>query len=693
MQVLDRLNPLLEPNGELMLNERGLVEGQVTILKPHKDFRLFLTMDPAKGEISRAMRNRGLEVAFLPDQLTPRDLVWCLSLMGMPTRGLPELVVEQHRAIVAASAGEAGVHITARQLIKWGHVFMALVVRGTHPSEAWVSATELVYAVGGGSWLEKAVGMGKEYAERMKGAVEEDGSTGMRVGGEWSGGGRGAATNREAQALLEVLRGGSKEGVSDAAILLAEGMALGCGNEALSLVQHLNARGGGGLEGVLGQLVKVEAHPVRRRLAILRSELMRGIDEVVGADALEGRPADVRGDPVYTIGVVSKHRKRAVDGGSWDLHEDLMAKHTGMVRYVFDGVAELCASSGPASGGRGISSAIVQGGKGVDEVAAVRGPAMAAVKSLAAALDSWWSDTAVTSGWEGALEIGRALLNFRGSLTGGGGLVDVVVAWRWLVKSCGKGGIIPPDAAVKLRVACKNETGVDLGGECAALMARCDDGMRIAVGGGGGLAGGAGGIRGYASEEAYGKEKGLQDACRSVAVRATTFEHPSRHTKFLHAKNVPSIQQTAKPKYRPRPHPDLLVRRWFEFAWDELMLGDAESACLPFGALILPYAYKKKVAESIAAVRCLRGWEGEEALSLSLAGVPLELEAMKEDAKMMCLGELGAGLIEAVRGLGKNPLGIHKNRVEGWRIPILPAMDQSALLREKVRRFVLNPKP
>ena len=116
------------------------------------------------------------------------------------------------------------------------------------------------------------------------------------------------------------------------------------------------------------------------------------------------------------------------------------------------------------------------------------------------------------------------------------------------------------------------------------------------------------------------------------------------------------------------------------------MLGDAESACLPFGALILPYAYKKKVAESIAAARCLRGWEGEEALSLSLAGVPLELEAMKEDAKMTCLGELGAGLIEAVRGLGKNPLGIHKNRVEGWRIPVLPAMDQSALLREKVSR-------
>lgn len=29
--------------------------------------RLFLTMDPSRGEISRAMRNRGIEVALLPE--------------------------------------------------------------------------------------------------------------------------------------------------------------------------------------------------------------------------------------------------------------------------------------------------------------------------------------------------------------------------------------------------------------------------------------------------------------------------------------------------------------------------------------------------------------------------------------------------------------------------------------------------
>lgn len=48
--VLDRLNCLLEPNGVLTIPERG--DGYSEI-KPHKDFRMFFTMDPKNGEISR----------------------------------------------------------------------------------------------------------------------------------------------------------------------------------------------------------------------------------------------------------------------------------------------------------------------------------------------------------------------------------------------------------------------------------------------------------------------------------------------------------------------------------------------------------------------------------------------------------------------------------------------------------------
>jgi len=63
--VLDRLNPLCEPDGFLTLSERGYDDGKLQILKPHPNFRLFMTVDPQYGELSRAMRNRGIEIAFV----------------------------------------------------------------------------------------------------------------------------------------------------------------------------------------------------------------------------------------------------------------------------------------------------------------------------------------------------------------------------------------------------------------------------------------------------------------------------------------------------------------------------------------------------------------------------------------------------------------------------------------------------
>ena len=63
--VLDRLNSLLEPNGALLINEHPTKDGSGYLMKPHPDFRIFLTMDPRYGELSRAMRNRCVEV-FVP---------------------------------------------------------------------------------------------------------------------------------------------------------------------------------------------------------------------------------------------------------------------------------------------------------------------------------------------------------------------------------------------------------------------------------------------------------------------------------------------------------------------------------------------------------------------------------------------------------------------------------------------------
>jgi len=62
--VVDRLNSLLEPRGFLYVNECGTNEGGPRIVKPHPSFRLFMAVNPADGEVSRAMRNRGIEIFF-----------------------------------------------------------------------------------------------------------------------------------------------------------------------------------------------------------------------------------------------------------------------------------------------------------------------------------------------------------------------------------------------------------------------------------------------------------------------------------------------------------------------------------------------------------------------------------------------------------------------------------------------------
>jgi midasin len=60
--VLDRLNGLLEPNGTLIINEHCNEQGDPKVVKPHPNFRLFMTMDSRFGELSRAMRNRAIEI-------------------------------------------------------------------------------------------------------------------------------------------------------------------------------------------------------------------------------------------------------------------------------------------------------------------------------------------------------------------------------------------------------------------------------------------------------------------------------------------------------------------------------------------------------------------------------------------------------------------------------------------------------
>ena len=96
--VLDRLNGLLEPGGVLSLSERGVIDGQIPVVAPHPQFRLFLALDPRNGEISRAMRNRGVEL-FIPDDAehSESDLISVLSSSGLTSTLLQDTLLAFHQ--------------------------------------------------------------------------------------------------------------------------------------------------------------------------------------------------------------------------------------------------------------------------------------------------------------------------------------------------------------------------------------------------------------------------------------------------------------------------------------------------------------------------------------------------------------------------------------------------------------------
>lgn len=87
--VLDRLNSLFEPNGSLVLTEASGAAPR--ILRPHPNFRIFMTVDPQYGELSRAMRNRGVEIAMIDsigmyDRLTIASAMECHTSTEMVTK-------------------------------------------------------------------------------------------------------------------------------------------------------------------------------------------------------------------------------------------------------------------------------------------------------------------------------------------------------------------------------------------------------------------------------------------------------------------------------------------------------------------------------------------------------------------------------------------------------------------------------
>ncbi|XP_071998055.1 midasin isoform X2 [Engystomops pustulosus] len=101
--VLDRLNALLEPGGVLTVSERGVIDGTTPTITPHPNFRLFMTMDPSHGEISRAMRNRGVELFISEDGhdtvIDLFDMNTLLNSLGLVGDNLCNALINVHKEI------------------------------------------------------------------------------------------------------------------------------------------------------------------------------------------------------------------------------------------------------------------------------------------------------------------------------------------------------------------------------------------------------------------------------------------------------------------------------------------------------------------------------------------------------------------------------------------------------------------
>ena len=146
--VLDRLNPLMEFEGELIMTECGVSDddenAKPRVIKPHPNFRLFLSMNPnSHGEVSRAMRNRCIEVCVLPP--TPAssaalvqnggnvqevDAMTSLWDSDVRSHDIGQCMVRAHRDECHRSCSVQEDSHPIKTLKEWGTLFVGLLKRG-----------------------------------------------------------------------------------------------------------------------------------------------------------------------------------------------------------------------------------------------------------------------------------------------------------------------------------------------------------------------------------------------------------------------------------------------------------------------------------------------------------------------------------------------------------------------------------
>ncbi|KAJ7963223.1 Midasin [Quillaja saponaria] len=155
--VLDRINSLVEPSGSITINERGIVDGNPLIVRPHPNFRMFLTVNPNCGEVSRAMRNRGVEIFMMQpnwlldgrsgynyEEIELKDVKRFLILSGIPLAKLADSMAKAH--CYASHKGQHfDVQITYLELSRWVQLFQQLLRSGNQPMWSLQISWEHIY--------------------------------------------------------------------------------------------------------------------------------------------------------------------------------------------------------------------------------------------------------------------------------------------------------------------------------------------------------------------------------------------------------------------------------------------------------------------------------------------------------------------------------------------------------------------
>ncbi|XP_071685110.1 midasin isoform X2 [Lolium perenne] len=139
--VLDRINSLVEKERSIVVNECGLVDGNPVVLEAHPKFRMFLTVNAKYGEVSRAMRNRGVEIflmeqslcldrcPYVPADSERKDVIRFLISCGIPRMELISSMTEAH--LYAKAAGlRLGISITLLEITRWVQLFQQLLIKG-----------------------------------------------------------------------------------------------------------------------------------------------------------------------------------------------------------------------------------------------------------------------------------------------------------------------------------------------------------------------------------------------------------------------------------------------------------------------------------------------------------------------------------------------------------------------------------